>query len=194
MKRDYSKREKRIKLFMTFFIVAIMILSVLGFMIGRNSNEQLKYNDFKFTNKNNKFIIKINNKDLDFDYFPSQVENFNISNEVIEKIKGKIQIDATSNFNDDFAESIAYTLFDMGEKLKILNIHLRKGFTTNTSYNKPIITCNNAKTHIPVIMFEKSDKTVVYEENNCIIIKAGSQQDIIAVKDRILYSFFGIIN
>lgn len=195
MRRQEHKREKKKRLYMSLFIVVIMTLSVLGYMIGSGFEDQTKfnYNDFKFTQINNRWTTKINNKDVVFDYPPFQVENINVTTSIIEKIKNSPQIDTTSDFNSTFKEIIALAQFGLAQTLAINNQFLRSGFTTKNEFDLPVITCDNATTFVPVLIFQKSNETIIYEENNCIILKAKSNQDLIALKDRLLYGVFGII-
>jgi hypothetical protein len=68
-----------------------------------------------------------------------------------------------------------------------------KGFTSENEFAKPIITCDNATFYVPVIYFKKSNQTVISLENNCIIAEAYRGEDLVKVKDRLLYSIFGVI-
>ena len=38
--------------------------------------------------------------------------------------------------------------------------------TTENEFNASIITCNNTVSYIPVLFFQKSNETKIYEENN----------------------------
>ncbi|TKJ17603.1 hypothetical protein CEE44_03655 [Candidatus Woesearchaeota archaeon B3_Woes] len=195
MRRHEHKREKKKRLYMSLFIVMIMTLSVLGYMIGSGYEDQTKfeYNDFKFNQITNRWKTKINNYDVIFDYSPLQVEHINITPNIIERIKNSPQIDTTSNINSSFKEAIALAQYNLAQLLALNNNFLRGGFTTENEFNTSIITCEGATQYIPVLLFEKSNQTKIYEENNCIIIKARSEQDVIALKDRLAYGVFGII-
>ena len=193
MRRNDNKREQRKRLFMSLFIVAIMTLSVLGYMIGRGSEETTKYNNFRFNKANNKWVTKIDKRDVRFDYFPSSVEDINITGEIINKIKNSIQMDVTSDVDSEFKEQISLFQFELAYALSVTGQFIRRGFTSENEFNISVITCENATEYIPVLMFEKTNKTEVYREDNCIIISAKTESDFTALKDRILYGIFGII-
>ena len=193
MKRHDEKRAKRKRLFMSMFIVAIMTLSVLGYMIGRDTKEQLKYNDHKFYRYENRYGLKINNYDVLFYFFPSQVEDLNISKEALDKIKTSVQIDVTSDVDSKYKEAIALAQFELAQSLPLNEQFVRSGFTTANEFDRPIINCEAATETVPVLLFKESNQTIVYKEDKCIIVEAKSEQDFLAVKDRILYSVFGII-
>jgi len=193
MKRHNEEKEKKKRLFMSLFIVAIMTLSVLGYMIGRNGEDVTTYKSFKFFKSNNMWATKIDGKNVLFHYHPSQVDYMNISPSIIEKINNSLQIYQTSDENSNNKQAIALAQFEIVQQLSLMNKFFVNGFTAENQYNLPIITCLNATENIPVLMFTKYNETTVEDENNCIYVKARSDNDFIALKDRILYGVLGII-
>ena len=175
-------------------IIVVMTSSVIGFMWGRdNTSESIKYKDFNFLRKNRQWITKINNNELIFDYFPSEVENIYVSNEIKQKLRNTIEIDITSSFNSTYAEDIATAQYSLEQNLGKFNMYIRKGFTSDNTYNMPVITCNDSTDIVPVIYFKDSNRTKVFLEENCIIVEGSSELDFIKIKDRLFYSFLGII-
>lgn len=190
-----KKKEKSRGKFFSIFIVVIMSLSIIGFLIGgRGGGEQkLKYNDISFIRRGNTWITFVNNKQLVFDYFPEQVEDVNISPEIVAKFN-TLEIDTTYDVNDSFAESIALSQYRLQQNLgAVTNLYIRQGLTTNNTFDLSIITCSDATDFVPVLYFKQSNETKVYLENNCIIIEADSEADVLRAKDRLLYGYFNII-
>lgn len=189
-KKGLLSKEKMFPL----IIIVVMTSSVIGFMWGRgNTSESIKYKDFNFLRKNRQWALKINDNELIFDYFPSQVEEIYISNEIKEKLRGTIEMDITSNINSTYPESIATAQYSLEQNLGKFNVYVRKGFTSNNTYNMPIITCDDSTDIVPVIYFKDSNKTNIFLEKNCIIAESASELDFIKIKDRLVYSFLGII-
>ncbi len=190
-----KKKEKSKGKFFSVFIVVIMSLSILGFLIGnRGGGEQtLEYNDWSFTRSGNTWVTLVNNKQLFFDYFPEQIEDINISAEIIAKF-GTLEIDTTYDINDSFKEVIALSQYGLQENLRaVTNIYVRQGLTTENDFNLPVITCNDATDFVPVIYFKSTNETKVYLEDKCIIIEADSELNFLRAKDRLLYGYFKII-
>lgn len=189
-----ARKEKKSKwgAILVFFIAFIMISSVIGFLYGGQRN-QFKYKDLKFTRTQNQWTTIINNQKLIFDYFPAEVEQINLSSDIITSLLNKPEIDTTSQINDTFSEEIALAQFNMALTLNILNVYIRRGFTTNNTFDLPIITCEDATIAIPILYFKQSNQTKITLENNCIIAEARDNFDILRIKDRMLYSMLGII-
>lgn len=192
------KKPERKKLFskegiLTLVIIFVMTSSVIGFMWGKDSSNTMKYKDFTFLRANSQWVLKTKTFDFAFDYFPSEIESILIPNEAAQKIKGTVEIDITYDFNSTYSESIASVQYSMEQNLKAFDIYIRKGFTSNNTYSMPIITCNDSTEIVPVIYFKESNETKVFIENNCIIAEGSSEIDFIKIKDRLLYSFLGII-
>jgi hypothetical protein len=193
MRKQEQKSEKRKRLFMSIFIVVIMSMSVLGYMIGRDSEDSIKYGKSRFFVVNGMYKTKIDNNDVYFNYNPYQAETFEVDGSIIEKIKNSAQLDTTSDVDSRYAEAIALAQFELVRELSLNNQFVRNGFTTENEFNLPIIVCAGATEIVPVLIFEQSNETSVSEEDNCIIIKGRSEQDFLILKDRILYGVFGII-
>lgn len=194
MRRHDESKEKKKKLAMSLFVVAIMTLSVLGYMIGRNSEDVTSYNGFKFFKQNNQWASKIDGKNIIFHYHPSQVDYINVSKEIIGKINSSVQLYQTSDINSTNKQAIALAQYEMTQDLLLRNQYAVNGFIAKNEFNLPIITCNNATEYVPVLMYQKSNETKIYDKNSCIMVEARSDSDFIALKDRILYGVFGIIS
>ena len=195
MRRNYEKGQ-RAKKFMVYFIAFIMVSSAFGvvfFGFSGNSASSAQYDEFKFFNRQNFWSTTINGKDALFTYFPADVENINAEQNAINKLKNVIEIDITSDFNDTYAEQIALAQYQMGITLSNFNAFVRAGFTAKNNYNQPLITCNISTSFVPVIYFKSSNETKIYLQNDCIIAEAENVNDVIRIKDRIVYGIFGII-
>ena len=192
MRRKENRRTQKI---IVAFIAFIMVSSVIGFIWGRDTEQQQKYKEFKFGRTADKWHTLINGKRIFFSYFPSEVEGINISSDVIDKLSNKFEIDTTSDINDSYAKGIALSQYELGDALDFnLGVYLRIGLTANTSYNLPIITCLTATDKIPVIYFKGSNETIVHLEEDCIVVETDSNENFVRIKDRILYALAGVID
>jgi len=179
-------------LVITFFIVFIFVSSIIGFIYS-GETDSFKYNDLKFKRTQTQWFTTINNQRLTFDYFPSEVEHIELSDDIKITIKNKPEIDTTSDIDDIFLEEISLAQYNMALTLASTNIYVRGGFTANNTYDMSIITCEDATAAIPIIHFKQSNQTKVTLEDNCIIAEARNNIDILRIKDRILYSILDII-
>ena len=188
------RKEKSTGKFFSIFVVLIMTASVLGFFIGGRDNEQtLEYNGWSFVRKGDVWISFVNNNQLVFDYFPEQVLDIEVSNEIISRFN-TLEIDITNDVNVSNKEAIALSQYRIKENIELMtNTYIRQGLTAENDFNLPIITCIGATEVVPVIYFKESNETKVYLEGNCVIIEADSEIGFLKVKDRLLYGFFEII-
>ena len=193
MRKEKTNRAAK---YMVIFMAAIMVLSVFGVVFfGYNqSPDKVKYNGIPFTRKGSQWSATINSKEAFFDYFPAEVENINISRDIISRLSNKAEIDATYSYNATFAEDMALAVYGLSQALALhFNTYVRAGFTEKTIYKAPIITCANSTAFVPVIYFKSSNETSIYTQDSCIIIESGKGTDFIRIKDRLLYALFGII-
>jgi hypothetical protein len=193
MKKRRFKKEQ----IMVYFIAFIMISSVFGVIFYGYSGggTEVSYNEFIFLREEggNKWSTEIDGKQMFFDYFPTEVEQTNVSAEIINKLSNTVEIDVTYDVNSSKKEVFAYVGYDMQQQLANKNIYVRLGFLTESEYDVPIISCADATAIVPVLYLKESNGTKVYAQGNCIIVEAGGDFDFIRLKDRILFSIFGIM-
>ena len=188
-----EKKNVLSKNVMTIFIVIIMVGSVIGYMFGRNSSESFKYNGYKFLRRDNKLVLKINKIEFGFDYFPSSVEDIEISSEILDRLSGVIEIDSTYDNSSKWKEGISVVQYDLERYFEITGTYFIKGLTDENDYGLPVITCENATAKTPVLYFKESNQTKIWLDDNCVIAEAKSEIDFIRIKDRLLYGLLGVI-
>lgn len=194
MRRQRDGVEKR-KRYMVYLMGIVMVGSLFGvvfFGFGNSGATSMKYNDFKFVNRGSFWSAIIDNREAMFTYLPSDVDVISVSNNAINRLKNKVQIDMTSDFNDTSAESIALAQYQIGITLNNFDVFVRSGFTSEQQ-NFPVITCDDSSNFVPVIYFKSSNETGVYLDNDCVIAEASNPADIIMIKDRLVYGILEII-
>ena len=190
------KEQKKKNWLLMAFLVFIMIgtsFSVLLFGF-QPATESIRYNGqkFDFVPKDNLWVSKISGKTAVFSFQPKDVLNINFSEDVSSMMQNRLEIDATYDEDDSFREPIALAQHQMALTLENYNVYLRRGFTSNNTFNLPVITCADATQNVPVIYFRNGTSTRIYREENCIIAEAKSEIDALRIKDRLLYAYFGI--
>lgn len=184
-----KERKNKSVIYVAIFIAFIMITSVLGYIFGDSEESSMKYNKYNFYKKNLKWVTKISNAEVDFDYFPAEIDNINLSKEIVESIKNSRMIYITYSPNQTDTDEFGYSQFELTNKLMLLNIYAGNGMTESNEFNLPIISCANATQFVPVIVLEKGVENTIKSENNCIILKGEP----LRLKDRLLYGIFGVI-
>ena len=178
-----------------FFIVMIMVGTSVSFVFldfGPQS-EVIKDSELKFVRYTDHIEAKINGNRAAFSFLPSEVEGIPTPGDISSRLQNKFEIDATYDFNSTYKEAIALAHHQMELTLSAYNIYLRKGFTANTTFNLPVITCSGATSNVPVVFFKYGNSTNIHYQNDCVIAEAASNQDFIRIKDRLLYAILGVI-
>lgn len=192
--RDSGKKVNKIMVYLMGIIMVGSVFGVVFFGFGNSGGAaSLEYNDFKFINKGSFWSTIVDGREALFTYFAGDVELIPIEDNIINRLKNKLEIDVTSDFNDTFAQEISLAGYNMGITLNNFNVFVRQGFTAENDYNFPVITCGDATNSVPVIYFRSSNETKVYMEDDCIIAEASIQADVEGVKDRLVYGMLGVI-
>jgi len=195
MKRN--NREKINKVILSVIIAVVMVSSIIGFLYGTNGNENiLKYDiknkTYSFIRENNMYILAIDKQKIGFYYLPFDI-NFNMSDEISDKIRTSKAVYITFNPETAYGEYIDVARFDLTNGLAGKNIYPVNGITANNAkYNLPIVNCENATSFIPVIFMKDSNQTSLSIENNCIKFE-GKNIDFIKFRDLVLYKLYGIL-
>ena len=189
-----EKKQKK-KLGLMIFIVIIMVGTSFSVFLYNGSPQAhvAKYNGIKFLNDGSKWTAKINGKYAAFSFLPSEVAGIKTPPELNSLLSGRIEIDATSEFNSTYKGSIALAQDQISLVAGIYDVYVRTGFTGNNSFKFPAITCEDATKAVPVIYFQESNLTEIKAKGNCIIAGASSETDFIRVKDRIVYGMLGVM-
>ncbi len=189
-----KERKEKKNWVLIAFMVFIMIGTTFSFVFFGFSSapEKVNYEGIKFMRKNNVWTARIYEREAAFTFLPSEVSEISAA-DFSNKLQNKLEIDTTSDINSTFKVPIALAQHQMGLTLAAYNVYLRKGFTTNNSFNLPIITCNDATEAVPVVYFKYGNSTGIYVENNCIIAESSSEAGFIMAKDRLLYGILGVI-
>lgn len=190
-RRDDSRKGQKFMVYLMGFIMVGSVFGVIFYGYGGGVNS-IREKGFKFVDNGNYWETNVDGQLAIFTYLPSQVEPITIDDFVINRLKNVVQIDTTSDFNDTFVESIALAQFQMGVTLNNFGIFVRGGFTTENQ-DFPVLTCGDSTNFVPVIYFKSSNETNVYMEDNCIIAEALSENDVLGIKDRLVYGILGII-
>lgn len=191
----HNKPKKRLSLNMilTLFISFIMVASILGYsMLQADDSGTKKYGDYKLVPRGSLYVTKINNVEIEFDFLPEEVKSIDIPASAVDLIKGTYEVDYTYSYDDEYAEEIAVFQQSLERLLDTSDIFMRTGFLEENDFEKPIITCDDATTAVPVMMVMQSNETAVTVKGACIIAKGSSRDDILRIKDKIMYDILGI--
>lgn len=190
-----KKQDKgfRKALIMPLFIIAIMIMSVFGYMFG-SSSTKLTYNDFKFyTLEEGGIMLKLDDNRIRFNYYPTELEWLNAP-KGIGNLFNVPMIYVTSDYNSLYNETISQIKFNLAQNVgEFKGVYVQNSFTAQTEFDLPVVTCSNASASVPVIHFERSNETKISYANYCVTIKLKNREEAIAASERILYSALGVM-
>ncbi|MBD3354747.1 hypothetical protein GF361_02050 [Candidatus Woesearchaeota archaeon] len=189
-------KEEKKKIIISLFVIFLMVSSILGYMFGRSGIEKYKYNSFSFFKRNNEWVLDGDEGELSFNLFPEQVENIEMDFDAADVLQDKAEVDVTSDPESKYAEAIAVSQLSIQQNLmEYSDTFVVLGMTENDDgFDLPVIGCEDATESVPVLYFKESNSTgIKLEDNHCIILEAENELDFLRLKDRLLYSYIGII-
>lgn len=186
-----EKNKKIGVIIVTVFIALTMVLSIFAIVLD-NQNNSLKYNGYKFLQSNEGYKVKVNDKTYTFQYYPTQLENFNFSQNANDVLSNSVAIAILfdPNSTQDDLTYIDYARFNFDDRT---DKPVYFGVTQESeTYLFPVLSCDNATAEIPFLVFNISTETSIVQENNCIILNARLLE-IMAVEERVSYQMLGVM-
>jgi hypothetical protein len=177
--------------FVSLFIAFIMVTSILGYIFGDSDTRTSKYKDIKFTLTTQGWTTKINGAIYHFTYTPTDIESINMSDEIALSVP--TELDVTYDYNSSYRQDIAGAIFELATILSKKNIYVRQGFTSNTSYNFPVINCTHSSQFVPVVYYMESNRSSISQQGNCIIVQSQDRNFFLLYSDFIAYKILGIM-
>jgi hypothetical protein len=177
------------------FIVAIMVLSAVGFIAEQNGQSGDTYMGKRFSLVNGKWQTSVDGKERAFTFHPRDLESINISPDAINYIKSVKMIYVTFDPNSTLVQDFEIMRLDLERELPNFGIYPVTGVASrSTAYSAfPTVTCANATTFVPVIYLKSAETTNVTSQGGCLIFEARESYDVPALKERLLYGLYGII-
>lgn len=195
MGRRERRKEKK-KRFWTNIVLAVMFVFIvvgmtLGGLGGNFGSNSMKYGKYKFMQEGNHYITKIEGVPTAFYFHPNQVDKINVSSIIPNKLKEAYLVMLTFDPEEkNSIQAIELVRFDLSQLLgKVVYNGVLK---ESLDYDLPIITCANATLQTPVIIFNVSDTPSIVEQDNCIYLNAKGK-NFLSLRDRLLYSYYGVI-
>ena len=197
LKREEPKKEGLSKqAILTIFLGALMVLSVFGIMFGSYSSggEKLEYGEQTFKRTDTGWSTEIDGERVEFTYFPSDLEELNISKDVVDKLLDSKVAYVTFNPSSENVQNLELMRFELQKSFsQLFGTYMMLGITEPSDvYAQPLIDCTNATAKTPVISIVESNMTNAFIDGDCIVLET-EEYSVIALKDRLLYSMLGII-
>ncbi len=192
-----KKKSKGPKIFIAVFTALIMILSIFGITMRNDENNPMAYNGFGFdvNSERTNYITTAEGNILEFYVLPSDIDYINVSDDIINLLKNSIYW--IVSFDPDYEKNdliyIDLVRFELPSRVMNEGIGIINAVSENSSdYELPVLNCDNSTVYMPVIYFNVSNTTKIYEKDSCIIVE-GQGQDFIFLMDRLIYGFYNII-
>lgn len=205
MRHDkYERNKKRMSIILTVAIAFIMVISIFAIVIDNQSQGLPDYNKHSFVSTTTGYKTKINGAYMDFYYYPTDLEQIPVSSDIISKLQHSQGIGLIFNPEDNTQDNLQYVdtiRYDLERQMDkplyfgITQNSTKYNLTVVTDYSFPVIDCINATEAFPLILINTSLNTSFIESSenpNCIIMNA-KLRELLAAKDRLVYTYYGVM-
>ena len=188
-KTDLQEKDKKMKIWLTVFIVVIMAASTAGFALNfssENNGQTRTYNGLKFSITDRGWQPK--GYSIYTSYLPQDVENVSLSGNFVAKdFNAKAYLISPPYLQNDVLEFLKY--------LPITNLQqacLKEDENVSYCSNVPIRSCADATSQSAVIIVKEGNQSSVNYKGYCLEITSDSG-NMIKVADRALFKAYGIM-
>jgi len=201
---DKEKKQRTRNIIIGIVIVALMILSTLGYVIVDRSGQEEQsqnnvYNSFKFVSGLEGWQTTIGTNTITMSYLPQEVLDHNgtgVSSTDLYGFSNKIVYLVISD------EQEGYASIDLINNLKLVALRVQFACpieAENSSFcqdkNLPIKSCDDADSVSKIIILKNETRSLnsTYDyKNSCLIIN-GQGSDVIKASDNFIYKLFGVL-
>ncbi|MBN2567015.1 hypothetical protein JXB02_02940 [Candidatus Woesearchaeota archaeon] len=185
---------------MAGFIVSIMVLSVLGFMWGREADTQgsLTYDGIVFDRVQEGWQTEVGGSSHLFQYFPGEVDAIDFSSADAVMVRDARMMVFLFDPDDPDLVTLDTLRLDLSDAFATGFDSYLSSATTAASdlYALPVLGCANASQYIPFIYFTRGNETGIApsaESPYCLVLSGSSGMHYVQLKDRLLYGMLGVI-
>ncbi len=182
-------------------IILSMIVSIFAVYVDNASQDSLRYGsqDFKITD--NGYLTKINGTAMAFYYYPAELERINISAATIQKMHDStfyVFLFSPNASSDDLA-FIDVMRYDLSTQLN-KQIYFAKTTDSENYPGLPVLSCANASKEALFFVIDTNTSTADTRisdpsptENPYCITMQARLKELLALKDRLVYTNYGIM-
>jgi hypothetical protein len=197
MARRYTDQESKTKkIVISIFFAVIMVSSMLAIMFsGYTQNTSVEYNGHTFKQQGNYLVTKLGKTTIKIQSYPANLASIAVDDAVVQKLSSGYPVYLSTPLTSQYKEYAGQAAYDLGDYLATIGV--QSGIVisdNNTGYsNIPLITCANATSSKPVVLFEETNQSSITLEGDCIKIGGTTSNDFIALKDRLVLKLSGIM-
>ena len=188
----FSKRN-----IISFFIILVMVSSILAIWKGSSdTNTTPDYNDHKVKLENNKYVIDSDFGEVSGYNYPSFLETIPLNIGYVNYILSSNELYILFDPHDENLPVIEVMRSDLAQQ-DFYTLGKAVGFAVtaaNETYPYPVLACN--ATALPTLYLHTHNlsNATIYQDHGCIVLEASSWQDLLELKDRFVYTMYGVMD
>ena len=197
-----KKRLKKLftlKLIMTYFIVFLMLGSVLGFVLSESVDNEFRttYNGFRVELQGNRYLVSFNRERLEFIFPPQELQYFDVPDGMMRNLQDvpffTISFDPNMQDNGELGY-LRYIFFEYSyKKDKLVGFGITEDSLLYDGIS--VMNCDDSTRTSPIIVFKDGlqDEISYDQENGCIVVNSTSAIHRVQFAERVIYGILGII-
>ncbi len=199
---DSEKRRKRMVAGFGVFMVLLMVASIAGVIeYNPSSTTRMTYGDHTFSleqraDGSSILVTQLNGQRVEFQNLPVQVGTLSVDPAAVTLLREAKQVAlvADPSMGVEDAGIVDYARLQLALAIPSSVSAISHA---DPRYRLPVLDCAQASAQMPVVLFQIANGTNasagVTTQGYCVLVRGG-QQDILNLKDRLIFEYYGILN
>lgn len=188
----FSKRNV-----ISLFIILIMVSSILAIWQGSTSSNTIpEYNDYEVRLEETHYVIASDFGDVSGYTYPGSLEAIPLEDSYVQYLLSSSELYILFDPQDENIPVIEVLRSELAQQDfsglgKTVGFAVTQGNETYASY--PVMSCDT--TPLPTLYLHTLNTTTtrIYQDAGCIVLEAATWQDIVELKDRLVYAMYGVM-
>lgn len=188
----FSKRNV-----ISLFIILIMVSSILAIWQGSTSSNTIpEYNSYEVRLEETHYVIDSDFGDVYGYTYPTSLETIPLENSYVQYLLSSSELFLLFDPQDENLPVIEVLRSELTQRDfyslgKIIGFAVTQTNETYASY--PVLSCN--ATSLPTLYLHTLNTTTsrIYQDAGCIVLEAATWQDLVELKDRLVYTMYGVM-
>lgn len=190
-----EKKRKRLRVIVSVSLILLMVLSTAGFYFD-SAATGTRYNGHKITYVSNsadyQYQVKVDGTIVQFYSAPTDSLSLDMPSALtaaLQSAQGVVFLFDPTDNQTAYYDRVRWD-FQKAFDPKPVGAAVTQAPSVDSPYQFPVASCADARAEYPIILFRTGSQAITYEQG-CFVFQ-GEVQDLLLIRDRVLYAYYGI--
>lgn len=181
----------------SLFIILIMVSSILAIWQGSTSSNTIpEYNGYEVQLEETHYVIALDIGDVYGYNYPSSLETISLENSYVQYLLSSSELYILFDPQDENIQVVEVLRSELAQR-DFSGLGKSTGFAVtqaNETYaSYPVLSCDTVTLPTLYLHTLNTTTTQISQDGGCIVLEAATWQDLVELKDRLVYTMYGVM-